>query len=96
MANKTGYNLVRIDTFGSDVVISTGSIKVNAILATGYNTVKTVTFIDVQGEQVMKFEVAANGTSQFTPSKPFTFNGLTFDDSASDFADGDVVYLYLV
>jgi hypothetical protein len=96
MANNTTMNPMRIDTFGADVTISTGSVKVLAILATAYSSAKTVTFIDNEGEEVLRVEVASDSTGQFTPAEAFLFSrGLIFDDSGSDLAAGDFVYIYL-
>lgn len=96
MANDLTTSPMRIDTFGSDVVISADAVRVTAVVATGYTSGKTVTFIDADGANVLIFEVASGGTGQFTPAKPVLFrNGLTFDDSESDLASGDFIFIFI-
>lgn len=96
MANKTGYSPVRIDTFGADVTISSGTIKVVAIIATAKTSRKALAFKDSTGEQCFYALVSANSTAQFTPARPFVFyKGLIFDDTTSEFVTNDSVYLYL-
>ena len=96
MANDVTVRNMRIDTFGADVVISADSVWVNAIIATGYTSGKTVTFQDSADGIVLVIEVASGGTAQFTPSKPVEFhNGLKFDDSGSDFASGDFIFIFV-
>lgn len=96
MANKTGYSPIRIDTFGSDVTIGTGTVKVVAIIATAKTARKALVFKDSAGEQCFYALVSANSTAQFTPARPFVFHrGLVFDDTSSELATNDSVFLYL-
>lgn len=97
MANDNSGPVVRIDTFGADVVVGAGNVRVSMILATAYSSAKSVAFIDASGNEVMKFECPTGETYSVPFSKPFDFqNGLTFDDSESDLAAGDKLYVYLV
>lgn len=97
MANSTTGNPIVIDTFGADVTISSGFVRVNLIIATGFTSNKTVTFIDNDGNRIMNFEVPAAESKIISPAEPFVFpNGMIFDDSASDLAAGDFVYVYKV
>ena len=96
MANNLSGNNKRIDTFGADVTIGTNPVYVIAIVATGYTSNKTVTFINNDGGEELCFEVPANGSSQFIPSEAVCFrDGLIFDDSASDLAAGDKLFVFL-
>jgi hypothetical protein len=95
MSNVVTGTTRRIDTFGSDVVIDTKIIEVFAIYITAYTSAKTITFIDNDAAVVLVLEVAAGSTAQITPAKPIKFsNGLTFDDSASDLAAGDFIFIF--
>lgn len=95
MANSLKGSPLTIDTFGADVTIDTGDCRIVAILWTAYTSTKTVTFIDVDGNTIMKLEIEA-GSSQFTPSRPANFsNGLVFDDSESDFEAGDFISIFI-
>jgi hypothetical protein len=96
MANRLSGNNKHIDTFGSDVTISTNPIYVVAIIATGYSSAKSVVFIDNDDDEVLGFEVPAGGSGQFTPAQAVYFrNGFIFDDSASDLEAGDKIHIYL-
>ena len=96
MANDTGLNPARIDTFGSDVTISDRQVSVLSIVVEGASAGDTATFIDKNGNEVLRLSVAAAGGSViWSPARPFLFNGLTFDDSASDLAAGDFIYVFL-
>lgn len=96
MANDLTTSPMRIDTFGADVVVSADPIWVTALIATGYSSAKTVTFIDADAANVLVLEVSSGGTGQFTPAIPVLFrNGLTFDDSESDLASGDFVFIFI-
>jgi hypothetical protein len=96
MANDNSGPIVRIDTFGADVVIGAGYARVSMILVTAYSSAKSVAFIDSSGGEVMKLECPSGETYSVTFSQPFDFqNGLIFDDSASDLAAGDKLYVYL-
>ena len=95
MANITAGGIRKLDTFGADVVIDAGVYTLNAMYITAYTSAKTSTFLDNDAVVILVLEVAAGATGQITPSKPIRFpNGLTFDDSASDLAAGDFVFLY--
>ena len=95
MANSVGTNPVRIDTFGADVTIkASGRVVVDCIVMIGYTSGKTVAFIDAAGALVCVAEVATD--SMATISGPLTFtNGLIFDESGSDLAAGDFVFVFL-
>lgn len=102
-ANDTTGTPVRIDTFGSDVVIASGPrpIKVKNITITAYTSAKTVTLIDSSNAVVLVLECPSGSTISwppFTPSGDFRGiefgNGLTFDDSASDLGAGDLVFIW--
>jgi len=96
MANQTTGNPVVIDTFGSDVAISSNKIKVTSIVVEGASAGDTAVFLDRDGNEVSRLSNAANGASVvWSPAEPFRFNGLTFDDSASSLAAGDFVFIYL-
>jgi len=94
-ANTVGTNPIRIDTFGADVTIkSSGRLNVDAIVLTAYTSAKTVTFIDASGANCLVAEVPTGET--VTISGPLQFsNGLVFDDSASDLAAGDFIFIFL-
>jgi len=95
MANSLGTSPIRIDTFGADVVVSSVGISVQAMIITAYTSAKTVTFIDAAGVNVLVVEVALGTTLSLIFPKPIRFsNGLTFDDSASDLAAGDFIFIF--
>jgi len=94
MANSVGTSPIRIDTFGADVTVSTGRIKVAGMILSGYTSAKTVTFIDSAAANCLVAEVPSGGTTII--DGPLTFsNGLIFDDSESEFAAGDFILIYL-
>jgi len=96
MANLNKGANIRIDTFGSDVTIGAGRVTVNCMIITAYTSAKTVTFIDSAGTTALVLEIPSGATGQLTPSKPITFpNGLIFDDSASELAAGDFIFMWL-
>jgi len=95
MANSVGTNPVRLDTFGADVTIkATGRVVVDSIVITAYSSAKTVTFIDAAGAAVLVVEGASDGTVSVAGPLTFT-NGLIFDDSGSDVAASDFVFIFL-
>lgn len=96
MANQTTGNPVVIDTFGSDVAVSTNKVTVNSIVMEGATAGDTATFLDRDGNEVLRLSNTANGGSiVWSPAVPFTFNGLTFDDSGSSLAANDFVFIFL-
>lgn len=97
MANSTTKtHPFRIDTFGADVTISSDSVRIKEIIVTAYSSDKTVKFIDSDGAEVLVFEVPSGRTGQITPAKPIPFsNGFIFDDSESDLAAGDYIFIWV-
>jgi len=97
MANQTTSNPVVIDTYTADVVISANRVCVSSIIMEGAAAGDTATFLDKNANEVLRLSNTANGGSiVWSPAEPFTFNGLTFDDSASSLAANDFIYIYLV
>jgi hypothetical protein len=96
MANVLNGNPTVIDTFGAgDVTVSSTPITVTCITATAQVSAKSLTFIDNDGNVVFFAEVPSYNSLIWSPNKPFVFyNGLIFDDSASDFGVGDDIYIY--
>jgi len=96
MANSLNTIPKRIDTFGSgDVTIGTGVVSINAMYITAYSSAKTVTFIDNDGAKCLVIEVPSGETFPVEPSRPIRFtNGLIFDDSASDLAASDLIFIF--
>jgi len=95
MANNMG-NPVTIDTFGSDVVISDRQVSVVSIVMEGATAGDTATFIDANGREVLRLSNSIGLASVvWSPAKPFLFNGLTFDDSASSLSANDFVFIFL-
>lgn len=100
MSNNVNVNPVVIDTFGSDVVISSTPVTVSSIVMEGASAGDTATFIVDPSHgttEVLRLSNAASGaTAPWKPAIPFTFqNGLVFDDSASSLATGDYIYIFL-
>jgi hypothetical protein len=94
-ANDTGSNNVRIDTFGADVEIASGRVQIKSIIITAYSSAKTITFIDSSNAKVMVLECPSGYSINWTPSEPVTFyNGIKFDDSASDLAANDFIFVF--
>ena len=94
MANSLGTNPIRLDTFGADVVISTKRIKVRSMVLAGYSSAKKAVFIDASAAVCLVAEVASDGHAEI--QGPLTFsNGITFDDSESDFDTNDFILIYL-
>ena len=92
-ANDTNGNWIRIDTFGADVQIkATGRIIVKRLVITAYTSAKTITFIGGEGT-VLVLECPA-GDSITLQDLDF-YNGLTFDDSESDLAANDFIFLWV-
>ena len=99
-ANDTTQNPIRIDTFGSDVTISATKVLIRSITVTAYTTAKTVTFIDADNAKVLVLECPAGSSIAWPPTQPrnsngmeFT-NGLYFDDSGSDLAANDFIFIW--
>jgi len=97
MANDLGNSPMRIDTFGADVIIGVGNTFINAMFVTNEDAgVRDLTFIDDDGAVCLFLKIAADATAQLTPSKPMRFsNGITYDDSASDTAAGDFIFVFI-
>ncbi len=96
-ANDVDSTPRRIDTFGADVTIRAGSVSVTSILVTAYSTIKTVTFIDSSAAVVLVIEVPVGSTVAWPQygDKAIQFtNGLIYDDSASDVAAGDFIFVW--
>lgn len=97
MANQTTGNPKVIDTFTGDVTISTNKVQVSSIVMEANLLGDTAVFDDRDGNEVLRLSCeTANGSTIWTPSKPFKFNGLTFDNTASSLGAGDFVFIYLV
>ena len=96
MANQLTGNPVVIDTFGADVVINANKVTVTSIVMEGATAGDTATFLDRDGNEVLRLSNdIATASKVWTPAEPFKFNGLTFDDSASDLAANDFIFIYL-
>ena len=96
MANDLSSNPVRIDTFGADAEISDRNVSVVSIVMEGATAGDTATFLDKNGGEVLRLSNSIGSASAvWSPAKPFMFNGLTFDDSASDLAGGDFIFIFL-
>ena len=93
MANGSVGPGYRIDTFGADVTIATGMLRVTGILVNAFTSTKTVAFIDSDGASILKLEATADASSQLIVPMKFD-NGLIFDESASDLAAGDSIYIF--
>lgn len=95
MANDTGGYPIRIDTFGADVTISAGRVLIRRILITAYSSTKTITFIDADAGKVCVLECPAGETIELFDKDGILFkNGLTFDDSESDLAANDFIFIW--
>lgn len=96
-ANNLVGSPYRIDTFGSDVTISASTTWVDNITITAYTTAKTTTFIDDDGNKCLVLECPAGYTISWpSDDKPKLFsNGINFDDSASDLAANDLIFVFL-
>ena len=96
-ANDSANTPMRIDTFGSDVVISSGNSYIENIVITAYTSAKTITFIDDDGDPVLVLECPAGYTITWpndgSGPKRFT-NGINFDDSASGLASNDFIFIW--
>ena len=96
MANQLTGNPVVIDTFGADVVISANKVQVLSIVMEGATAGDTATFLDRDGNEVLRLSNDIGTASKvWSPAEAFRFNGLTFDDSASDLAASDFIFVYL-
>jgi hypothetical protein len=94
-ANDLTTSNMRIDTFGSDVTIGTGRVVINSIVITAYSSAKTITFIDAAGSKLLVFECPSGYSINWTPPKSITWrNGFYFDDSASDLAASDFIFVF--
>jgi len=95
MANTLGTFPIAIDTFGADVTIGSKIVVIHSMYITAYTSAKTVTFIDLSGNKCFVAEVPSGQTLPIEPAKPLRFsNGLIFDDSASDLAAGDFIFIF--
>ena len=97
MANRTDGSIVYIDTFGADVTVATGPVRINAVVIEGASAGDTAIFNDADGNAVLRISSTANaGSLIFAPAEPQYFpNGLTLA-SGSDFSSGDYVQVYLM
>ena len=95
MANDTSGYPVRIDTFGDDVAVSAKRYLLRRMIITAYTTVKTITFIDANAAVCLVLECPAGETIEIADRDGLLFaNGITFDDSASDLAAGDFIFMW--
>ena len=87
--NPSGFT--RIDTFGADVTIDLHRLVAEHIIVTAYTSAKTVTFIDQSAAVALVFEVPAGETVHI---EGWVFpEGAIFDQSASDLAAGDFIFI---
>jgi hypothetical protein len=96
-ANDLDSNPNRIDTFGADAVIHASSIQIKNITITAYTSAKNIVFIDADGDICLVLVCPAGESVSWPPagSGPVTFaNGITFDDSASELAAGDYIFVF--
>lgn len=97
MANDLTGSPMRIDTFGADVDIkASGRTLIKNITVTAYTSAKTITFIDADAANVLVLECPAGETISWPmfDDKVLFDNGLTFDDSESDLAAGDFIFIW--
>jgi hypothetical protein len=68
---------------------------INSIVITAYSSAKTITFIDAAGSKLLVFECPSGYSINWTPPKSITWrNGFYFDDSASDLAASDFIFVF--
>ena len=95
MANDTTGTPIRIDTFGADVSISAKRFLMRRMIVTAYSSAKTVTFLDADDAVMLVLECPAGETIMIDDEKGILFdNGLKFDDSASDLAANDFIFIW--
>jgi outer membrane protein assembly factor BamB len=95
MANNLTTNPMFLDTFTGDVTIGSKNVKILSIIITAYSSNKTVTFIDSNGVEVWRTEVAAGQSITWEPARSFIFrDGFIFDESESDLAAGDRIFVF--
>ena len=99
-ANDMTKTPLRIDTFGADVTIDTGRIFISTIVITAYSSAKTVTFINSDAEVVLVIECPSGETVTWPSAKAVHprgvefAEGFIFDDSASDLAANDFIFIW--
>ena len=97
MANNLNTNPVYIDTFGSDVTVSTDQVVISCVtvVETNNTAARYVTFIDNNANVVLRVPVAQNDMNIWGPIKPFRFtNGFIYDESASTVANNDIILVF--
>ena len=97
MANRTSSNPVVLDTFTSDVVISTGRTRVRKIVLASAAAGDVLEFINNAGQPQLRMVQTLSPGWEETDLDGFTFDGgLIFDQSASTgLGAGDLVFIYL-
>lgn len=98
MANNLTTNPIYIDTFSSDVTVSSGSCKVTSIIFNSAAAGDKLVFIDNKANIVFEMRNnVAGGGKEWVPAKPQLFNnGLILDVSASTgVGAGDIVIICL-
>lgn len=97
MGNSLNTNPVVINTVGTDITVGTGAVSVSSIVMEDTTNKDTATFIDNNGVEVLRLSAnAANVSEIWTPAEPHTFqNGLILDKSASTFATGGKMFIFL-
>ena len=95
MANVVNNNHIKIDTFGADVTIISGPGWLSSITMEGASAGDTATFINGDGEEILRVSNAADSASfSWSPAEPEFFEkGVVFDDSASSLAANDFVFV---
>jgi hypothetical protein len=86
----------RVDTFGADVTLKNNRFMLEKMVITAYTSAKTVTFINDTAAAVLVLEVPAGQTISWPSTDiPVVFpNGFIFDDSESDLAAGDFIFIW--
>jgi hypothetical protein len=92
-----------IDTFSSDVTISSNAVDVENITTTAYTSAKTVTFVDSSDVVVLVLEIPAGETLSWPSASPpgdrrngMRFdNGLVLDVNASELVSGDYMFVWV-
>ncbi len=99
---KFETNPIVINAFGNDIIISDGPVTVSSIVLDSASAGDTAVFIDRSGNEAIRLannygDDTNHGSVVWSPprGKPFKFDGLRFDDSASGLGDGDYVFVYL-
>lgn len=95
-ANDVTKVPMRIDTFGADVTIKARNFHLKRMVITAYTSAKTVTFLNGRGDVCLVLEVPTGSTINWpNTDDPVSFpEGFIFDDSASDLAANDFIFIW--